>query len=134
MVPPLDNFQSLVAAFSFLSLSAQQGASTLQNHFPAYFFDAPFQSCKFGGLWTILKIFDPKGPPFGYFQARIKKQKSCIFCFLRFSKNFFAQNACLDPRNNPRSVPLVCTSFLGRKPNFDARGFSGSRQAPGVKI
>ena len=47
--------------FRFRSLSVQQGARTLQNQFPAYFLDAPHQSCKFGGL---LKIF--QSSTFGY--------------------------------------------------------------------
>ena len=118
----------------FYRLERNNGAKTLQKASPDHFFYNIYQSWKFCPDWTTFHFFDPNGPPFGYFQAQIKMQKKCIFGFLRFSKNFFAQNACLDPRNNPRPVPLVCTCYLGRKSNFDARGFSGSRQAPGVKI
>ena len=55
----------LCIIFRFWSLRPQQGARPLQNHFPAYFFDGPHQSCKFRLDWSTLNFFDTKGPPFG---------------------------------------------------------------------
>lgn len=108
-------------------------AKPLQKHFPAYFFDAPYHSIKFHPDWSTLNFFYSNGPPFACFQPWVKMQKSCIFCFLRFSKNFFAQNDYLCPRNNSRPFPQLCACFLWRKSHFDARAFCGHRQPPGVK-
>ena len=47
----------LCIIFRFWSLRPQQGASKLQNHFPAYFFDGPHQSCKFCPDWRTLNFF-----------------------------------------------------------------------------
>ena len=81
----------LCIIFRFWSLSAQQGARTLQNHVPAYFFDGPHKSCKFRPDWRTLNFFFSKGPPFGYFPDFDKMQKNCIFCFSRYGPHFLTQ-------------------------------------------
>ena len=81
----------LCIIFRFWSLRPQQGASKLQNHFPAYFFDGPHQSCKFRPDWSTLNFFSSKGPPFGYFPDFDKMQKSCIFCFSRYGPHFLTR-------------------------------------------
>ena len=52
---------------TFWSLRPQQGARTLQNHFPACFYDGPHQSCKFCPDWSTLIFFCSKGTPFASF-------------------------------------------------------------------
>ena len=56
-------------------------------------------------------------------------QKSCIFGFSRFLKNFFAQNTCLYTGNNSRPFPQLCACFLRRFWNFDARDFEATHSA-----
>jgi len=77
--------------FHFWSLRPQQGASKLQNHFPACFFDGPHQSCKFRPDRRTLDFFYSKGPPFGYFPDFDKMQKNCIFCFSRYGPHFLTR-------------------------------------------
>ena len=113
--------------FLFWSLRAQQGARTLQNHFPACFFDGPHQSCKFGGLWTIFKIFDPKGwsceesVVAAFFfdpsvpnkvQEHFKITSQLVFLMLPTTLSSFVQIGALWFFFVPRVPPLHHFSFL----------------------
>ena len=103
--------------FLFWSLRAQQGARTLQNHYPAYFFDAPYQSCKFRPDWSTLNFFCSKGTPFASFfvfgrsdpnkvQANFKITSQLIFLMVPTSPASFVQIGELWIFFNPRVPPL----------------------------
>ena len=99
------------------SLRAQQGARTLQNHYPAYFFDAPYQSCKFCPDWSTLIFFCSKGTPFASFfvfgrsdpnkvQANFKITSQLIFLMVPTSPASFVQIGELWIFFIPRVPPL----------------------------
>ena len=109
--------------FHFWSLRAQQGASTLQNHFPACFFDAPYNSIKFRPDWSTLIFFCSKGPPFALFfvfdhsehnkvQAHFKITTQLIFLMPPTSPASFVQIGALWIFFVPRVPPLHHFSFL----------------------
>ena len=107
----------LCIIFRFWSLRPQQGARTLQNHYPAYFCDAPYQSCKFRPDWSTLNFFCSKGTPFASFfvfgrsdpnkvQANFKITSQLIFLMVPTSPASFVQIGALWIFFLPRVPPL----------------------------
>ena len=76
---------------TFWSLRPQQGARTLQNHFPACFFDGPHKSCKFRPDRRTLNFFFPRVPPLDIFRILIKCKKIGFFCFSRYGPHFLTR-------------------------------------------
>ena len=109
--------------FLFWSLRAQQGARTLQNHYPACFFDGPYQSCKFRPDWSTLNFFSSKGPPFGYFPDFDKMQKNWIFLFFEIRTPFFDSILRTAPGTILNHCHQVWPPVLRRNQHFDARDF-----------
>ena len=120
---PKPGFSTGSSRFLFWSLRAQQGARTLQNHYPAYFFDAPYQSCKFRPNWSTLNFFSSKGPPFGYFPDFDKMQKKLHFLFFEIRTPFFDSILRTAPGTILNHFHQVWPPFLRRKSHFDARDF-----------
>ena len=113
----------LCIIFRFWSLTPQQGASKLQNHFPAYFFDGPHQSCKFRPDWSTLNFFSSKGPPFGYFPDFDKMQKKLHFLFFEIRTPFFDSILRTAPGTILKHCHQVWPPVLRRNQHFDARDF-----------
>ena len=83
----------------------------------------PYQSCKFGGLWTIFKIFDPKGwsceesvvfdPSVpNKVQEHFKITSQLVFLMLPTTLSSFVQIGALWFFFVPRGDPLDNFSFL----------------------
>ena len=128
---PKPGFSTGSSRFLFWSLRAQQGARTLQNHYPAYFFDAPYESCKFRSNWSTLNFFCSKGPPFGYFFRILIKCKNVAFFVFRDTDPIFWLDTQDCPRNNSRPFPPGVTPFFAEKSALWCAGFCVLLLQPG---